>query len=93
MIPDSLPILSHKLYAAPTVFTPENLLREARRQKSIREGSVPAVCVLDPDGDIVQHLVNTGQARPNAHWACYHTKLYDFSHAGIKYGMGAFHLS
>ena len=36
----------------PTVFTAENLLREARRQKSIGLGRIPAVCVLDPDGDL-----------------------------------------
>lgn len=28
-----LPLLDHKDYGAPSVFTPENLLREARRQK------------------------------------------------------------
>ncbi len=33
-----------KRYAEPSVFTPENLLREARRQKSIAVGEVPRVC-------------------------------------------------
>jgi hypothetical protein len=28
------PILCNKLYAAPSAFKPENLLREARRQRS-----------------------------------------------------------
>ena len=37
------PILDNKIYDAPSVFTAENLLREARRQKSIAEGSVPTV--------------------------------------------------
>jgi uridine phosphorylase len=37
---------------------------------------VPSVCVLDPDGDIVRHLVRRGQAKVDANWACYHTSLY-----------------
>ena len=47
------PILRHKRYDEPSVFAPENLLREARRQKAISAGAVPRICVLDPDGDIV----------------------------------------
>ena len=43
---DSLPILAHKDYLSLSVFTPENLLREARRQKSIAEGSIPRICIL-----------------------------------------------
>lgn len=46
------PILAEKHYAQPSAFTPENLLREARRQKRITESRVPEICVLDPDGDI-----------------------------------------
>lgn len=81
------PILDNKIYDAPSVFTAENLLREARRQKSIAEGSVPTVCILDPDGDIAAHLIATGQAVVHPHWACYHTKLYAFHHSGIEYGI------
>ena len=50
------PILAAKHHDAPSVFAPENLLREARRQKGLVDAPVPRVCVLDPDGDIVQHL-------------------------------------
>jgi uridine phosphorylase len=81
------PILDNKIYDAPSVFTAENLLREARRQKNIAEGSIPAVCILDPDGDIAHHLVSTGQAVVHPHWACYHTKLYVFTRDGIEYGI------
>ncbi|MBI5564166.1 MAG: hypothetical protein HY870_04675 [Chloroflexi bacterium] len=63
LINTTLPILGNKTYQAPSVFTPENLLREARRQKSIPTGTAPTICVLDPDGDIVQHLIDTGQAQ------------------------------
>jgi len=80
-------LLTPKNYEEPSVFTPVNLLREARRQKSIAEGAVPKVCILDPDGDIVQNLVATGQAQPNPYWACYHTQMYNFTHGGIEFGI------
>jgi uridine phosphorylase len=74
-------------YLAPSVFQPENLLREARRQKNIPDGAVPAVCVLDPDGDIVRSLLATGRTRRNPFWACYHTDMYDAEHAGESFGI------
>jgi uridine phosphorylase len=81
------PIITRKNHLLPSVFTPENLLREARRQKSIPEGTVPKVCILDPDGDIVQNLVATARAQLNLHWACYHTRMYDFTYKGIEFGI------
>ena len=81
------PILSTKQYDEASVFRPENLLREARRQKSLPRGNVPAVCVLDPDGDILRHLVANDRARANPHWACYHTTLHDFAHDGLDFGI------
>ena len=85
--PSSLPILANKDYQSISVFTPENLLREARRQKSIQEGSVPKVCILDPDGDIVQNLLEAGLAQLNPYWACYHTRMYNFTCEGIDFGI------
>lgn len=84
---DNPPILSHKHYAAPSEFTPENLLREARRQKRLPATSVPAVCVLDPDGDIVRTLVATKRAKHDPAWACYHTQLYRLIEAGTEIGI------
>ena len=81
------PIMTHKDHFLPSVFTPENLLREARRQKSIPEGTVPKVCILDPDGDIVQNLASSRLAERNRHWACYHTSMFDFTYEGIEYGI------
>jgi hypothetical protein len=51
------PILSNKNYEEESVFSPDNLLREARRQKQIEKCNVPKICILDPDGDIVQYLL------------------------------------
>jgi uridine phosphorylase len=81
------PILAQKHYSEPSAFTPESLLREARRQKRMAEASVPAVCILDPDGDIVRTLVGAGQARLDPAWACYHTQLYSFAHADTQFGI------
>lgn len=81
------PILSNKHFGEPSVFTAENLLREARRQKGLAFGSVPPVCVLDPDGDIGRQLFATGRARVSPDWACYHTDLLVFDQDGITMGL------
>jgi uridine phosphorylase len=81
------PILRAKDYAAPSVFEPANLLREARRQKGLAEAEVPPVCLLDPDGDILRALRREGRATLSSAWACYHTDLYEFDEAGIRFGI------
>jgi uridine phosphorylase len=81
------PILDNKKPSAPSVFVPAALLREARRQKGLAARDVPAVCVLDPDGDLARHLRATGQARPFDEWACYHTGLDVFTLSGRDLGI------
>jgi uridine phosphorylase len=81
------PILAQKHYARPSAFTPENLLREARRQKQIAPSGIPEICILDPDGDIVRSLLARGKARLDKGWACYHTQLCTFSRDGIEFGI------
>lgn len=81
------PILRSKNYQAPSVFTPEALLREARRQKRIGADAVPETCILDPDGDIVRHLLATNRASRLAPWACYHTNLHAFEMDGMAFGI------
>jgi uridine phosphorylase len=81
------PILRSKDPAAPSVFTPENLLREARRQKRIGFAEIPEACILDPDGDMVRHLLATGRARKHPGWACYHTDLYVADDDGLELGI------
>lgn len=84
---DAWPIVSNKHYGDPSVFRPEALLREARRQRRLPTLAVPAVCVLDPDGDLVRYLKRTGRAKPHEGWACYHTELLTFDLAGFD-GVG-----
>jgi uridine phosphorylase len=81
------PILAHKSYEVASAFTPENLLREARRQKRIADGAVPPVCILDPDGDIVRRLKADGRASLDPAWACYHTELYGFGDGDTQFGI------
>jgi uridine phosphorylase len=59
-----------------SVFLPENLMREARRQNDLSLGQIPAVCLLDPDGDIVRYLESFGSGAKSTHWACYHTEMH-----------------
>jgi purine-nucleoside phosphorylase len=88
MFPQKVPpILSHKDHAAPSAFRPENLMREARRQRALPAIAIPEVCILDPDGDIVRHLRATGRAERHPGWACYHTDLFTFHHEGQEYGI------
>src|SRR5262249_4695012 len=49
--------------------------------------NVPAVCVLDPDGDIVRQLTRGGRAQHDADWACYHTDLYRFADGALELGL------
>lgn len=83
----SEPTRKGKAYDEPSLFTPEGLLPEARRQKSIPERSVPEVCVLDPDGGIVWELLTSGQARRDGHRACYHTELHVVERDGLHFGI------
>ena len=83
----SPPILQRKRYGEASAFTPEGLLREARRQKGIAPASVPPVCVLDPDGDIVRQLTRAGRAQRDPGWACYHTDLYRCADGGLELGL------
>jgi hypothetical protein len=55
--------------------------------KGIPTVDVPAVCILDPDGDIVRWLRKEGRSRPFEGWPCYHTQLDAFELAGQTAGI------
>ncbi len=84
---DRYPLIGRKAFDAPSVFRPTNLLREARRQKSLPNKAVPQVCVLDPDGDIVRHLERTGTGYRHSGWACYHTDMWVTEVDGLELGV------
>lgn len=80
-------LYTEKEYEEPSVFIPESLLREARRQKDLPDESVPEICLLDPDGDLVRYLKETDRATLDSTWPGYHTDLYRFEHAGETFGI------
>jgi hypothetical protein len=80
-------LTTNKDHRASSVFTPEGLLREARRQKRLTDTPVPVVCLLDPDGDIVRQLAAWGLSERCPSWACYHTDLYRFPWEGTEIGV------
>ena len=81
------PIFGLGDYEDDSVFTVQGLLDAAVRQKRILNATVPACCILDPDGDLVRYLVQTDQGSKSDVWPCYHTDLYLFHHAGQEYGV------
>jgi len=81
------PILNSKAHDSPSVFKPENLVREARRQLNKDAGPVPETVLLDPDGDILKWLKVNGQVELSPGWACYHTELYQFTLNGVTVGI------
>lgn len=72
-------ILSNKFYDESSVFLPENLLREARRQKNKQDCNVPEICLLDPDGDLADYLLKKKLSVKNKCWACYHSTMYEYN--------------
>jgi uridine phosphorylase len=84
---ESSPLFKHKASEEPSVFVPEALLREARRQKGLAQEPVPAFCVLDPDGDIVRHLNRVGLAQRFQAWSCYHSDMHVFRINGQEVGI------
>jgi uridine phosphorylase len=84
---DNYPLLTGKRYQEQSLFRPENLLREGRRQKSLPDIPIPAVALLDPDGDIVRHLAATGRGRRHPGWGCYHTDMWVTDLDGIEVGV------
>jgi uridine phosphorylase len=76
--PEATPLLEPKPHDEPSVFTAANLLREARRQRDLQERAVPAICILDPDGDLTRYVLATAGGEADSTWACYHTTLTRF---------------
>lgn len=81
------PLYTVKGYDEPSVFTPDSLLREARRQKNLPDQTVPDICILDPDGDLVGYLTETDQAERVSSWPGYHTELYEFEQNSTRFGI------
>lgn len=83
---ESIPLLSHPHFS-PSAFTPEALVRAVRAHRGIGPEDVPAICVLDFDGDLTDWLNANGLARPCLSWACFHTTMNIVSVDGIDCGV------
>jgi len=81
-----IPLLEHEPSEAP-VFTAANLLEGARIRKGLPKVIVPAGCLLDFDGELVQHLADTGRAVEDSAWPCFHTRLFRWRAGGAEYGV------
>jgi len=80
------PLLHHQL-DAPSEFTPEELVSAVRAARGLADAAVPAICVLDFDGDLTDWLVHEGRVTPFEPWACFHTKMYLLEMDGDRYGI------
>ena len=87
LVDGATPLIARNDHVAPSVFRPENMLREARRQKGLPPGSVPEVCLLDPDGDVVAHVRSAFGATRCPQWACYHTQMWTWRHGDLTCGI------
>lgn len=85
--PSQFPLQEAKGYDESSIFSPESLLNEARRQKGLPNEDVPEICVLDPDGDILHHLRDRGEASELKSWPGYHTRLYTMERQGFEVGI------
>jgi len=81
-----IPLLEHDPSETP-VFTAANLLEGARIRKGFPKVSVPAGCLLDFDGELVQHLAATGRAVEDSAWPCFHTRLFRWRAGSVEYGV------
>lgn len=80
------PILDHPVGQA-SAFTPDNLMADVRRTRGIPDGRIPALCVLEFDGDITDWLVREGLAKPFRSWACFHTTMFALEVEGVTVGI------
>jgi uridine phosphorylase len=82
-----MPFRTADFFQEASVFTPDALLREARRQKRLSNQPIPSICLLDPDGDIARSLRASGKATPHPEWPCYHTEMLRFDLDGFDVGL------
>jgi uridine phosphorylase len=48
---------------------------------------VPDGCLLDFDGELLDHLVATGEAELEPSWPCFHTRLYRWRVDDLEFGV------
>jgi len=86
MSTNSLPLLQHALESA-SAFTPERLMDAVRAERGLANEGVPALCVLDFDGDLSDRLAEDGVTTPLLSWACFHTSMRVMDVDGLPCGI------
>ena len=84
---EQIPLLERDDYLDASVFRPEVTLREARRQMNLRSGPVPPVCILDPDGDLVEYARTELGATASKDWGCFHTRMWEWQVGKTRVGI------
>ncbi len=84
--PAILPLLDHAL-DAPSVFAPAALVEAVRARRSGGSGPIPAVCVLEFDGDLTDDLIRRGQVERCDAWFCFHTDMWVWRDGDLRCGM------
>jgi uridine phosphorylase len=80
------PLFEHD-HESPPVFLPQNMLEAARVQKGLSLLNIPAGCLLDFDGELLDYLISSGRVNLEPAWPCFHTRLYRWSVDGKEYGI------
>ena len=62
-------------------------MEAVRLTRRVPRDPVPAVCILEFDGDLTDWLVSSGAARPWKSWACFHTSMYALDVGGTLCGI------
>ena len=60
---NDLPLLTHPL-DLKSDFTPQALIEAVRTKRGLTSVAVPEVCILEFDGDITDHLVESRTVSP-----------------------------
>jgi len=71
----TLPLFNHAL-SSPTVFRPEDLIDAVRQHRSEGNRPVPALCILEFDGDLTDKLIARDEVRRCDQWHCFHTDMW-----------------
>lgn len=81
-----LPLLAHPL-DLESDFTPQALIEAVRTKRGLVSVAVPEVCILEFDGDITDHLLESGAVSSWRNWACFHTPMFALAVDGKPCGI------
>jgi nucleoside phosphorylase len=70
-----------------SAFTPESVIDAVKVSRNLSSISVPDVCVLEFDGDLTDHLVQSEAVQPWPTWACFHTPMFAMEVDGTPCGI------